>query len=25
MEEKGTYSALSDGLALLEKRLGIKS
>ena len=25
MQEKGTYSALSDGLALLEKRLGIKS
>ena len=25
MHEKGTYSALSDGLTLLEKRLGIKS
>ena len=25
MQEKGTYSALSDGLTLLEKRLGIKS
>ena len=25
MQEKGTYLALSDGLALLEKRLGIKS
>ena len=25
MQEKGTYSALLDGLALLEKRLGIKS
>ena len=25
MQEKGTYSAFSDGLALLDKRLGIKS
>ena len=25
MQEKGTYSALSDGLTILEKRLGIKS
>ena len=25
MQERGTYSALSDGLTLLEKRLGIKS